>query len=52
MINFRSIPLREPKRIVLDGPFWVIMREKERNPYFILRVEDKKWLIPHEDLQT
>ena len=25
----------EPKSCVLDRPFWVVMREKEKHPYFV-----------------
>jgi hypothetical protein len=41
-----SLSLNEPRRIVLDKPFWVVMRETGKRAYFLAHISNANWLLP------
>ncbi len=40
------MPSKEvPKRLILDKPFWVVMRQKGKHPYFITHINNESYMM-------
>lgn len=37
---------RAPRRLILDRSFWLVMRERNRHPYLVLRVRNASFMAP------
>lgn len=47
MIMTRCMPMVRPnvKRLILDRPFWVVMKQKGAHPYFIAQINSADFML-------
>lgn len=32
------IPVKKPRRFYIDKPFWIVMQEEDKHPYFVAHI--------------
>jgi hypothetical protein len=44
MCGITSVREKRPKRLIVDEPFWIVMKQTGRNPYFLLQINNAEFM--------